>query len=92
MRPVAYCIAGRALALASCSPDVRAECCTLAEALCCPQALLKGISPRSEVTNKNWPALMAERLRRNSFGASLPFNCPRGQEAVTYAALPTSNR
>lgn len=56
------------------------------------QALLRGISPRSEVTHRNWTALMAERLRRNSLGSTPPFHCSRGVEAVTYASLPTPAR
>ena len=56
------------------------------------QALLRGISPRSEITHKNWTSAMGERLRRTALGQIPPFHCSRGTEAVTYASLPTSDR
>ena len=56
------------------------------------QALLRGISPRSEITHKNWTSAMGERLRRTALGQVPPFACSRGTEAATYATLPTPNR
>lgn len=60
------------------------------------QALLKGISTRSDITPANWTMYLSERLKQMWRTGGEPWPPPfaprRGHEAMEYSVLPTVDR